>query len=128
MKNLLLLLVFAISSFVHSQDEDMLFIQGKIGNSEGVTYSELWVYDDNNEWVQLGSQWLDEGNYALQFVLGYTFIVKFRDDNSERVIYIKATHPDFLEIGVMMDKTNNLMVGFIEGDYRIFQAPPLNNK
>lgn len=125
MKNLLLLLVFAISSFVYSQDEDMLFVQGKIGNSDGVTYSELWVYDDNSEWIQLGSQWLDENTYALQFVLGYTFIVKFKDDDSERVVYIKATHQDFLEIGIMMDKTNNLMVGFIEGDYRIFNAPPL---
>lgn len=128
MRNLLLLLVITISSSVYSQEGDMLFVQGKILNSEGVTNSELWVYDDNNEWLLLGSKWLDEGNYALQFELGYTFIVKFKDDDSERVLYIKATHPDFLEIGLKMDRENNLMVGFIEGDYRIFQAPPLNNK
>jgi hypothetical protein len=128
MKNLLLLLVLAISNFVYSQDEDMLFVQGKIGNSEGVTYSELWVYDDNNEWVQLGSQWLDENTYALQFELGYTFIVKFKDDDSERVLYIKATHPDFLEVGLMMDKTDNLMISFIEGEYKIMDAPILKDK
>tara|TARA_Y100000389_G_scaffold204880_1_gene260386 strand:+ start:1359 stop:1754 length:396 start_codon:yes stop_codon:yes gene_type:complete len=127
MKILTLITSLIISTSIYSQEEQVLWVQGKIINSEGVTNSELWTYD-KDKWIQLSERWEDENNYALQFELGYIFIVKFKDDDSERVLYIKATHPDFLEVGLMMDKTDNLMISFIEGEYKIMDAPILKDK
>ena len=127
MKILTLITSLIISTSIYSQEEQELWVQGKIINSEGVTNSELWTYD-KDKWIQLSERWLDENNYALQFELGYIFMVKFKDDDSERVLYIRATHPDFLEVGLMMDKTDNLMISFIEGEYKIMDAPILKDK
>jgi len=128
MKILTLITSLIISTSIYSQEEQVLWVQGKIINSEGVANSELWTYD-KEKWVKIGdTKRLEENNYALSFELGYIFIVKFKDDNSERVLYIKATHPDFLEVGLMMDKTDNLMISFIEGEYKIMDAPILKDK
>ena len=87
MKILTLITSLIISTSIYSQEEQVLWVQGKIINSEGVTNSELWTYD-KDKWIQLSERWEDENNYALQFELGYIFIVKFEDDDSERVLYI----------------------------------------